>query len=53
LDEDERDALAFPIDTARQSEGGQDNVMFRLKQLFQTVIDTEAQLAEDRQDLDV
>ena len=53
MDEDEEDALAFPIDAARASDGGQDDVLFRLKQLFQTVIDVEAQLAEDREDLDV
>jgi hypothetical protein len=38
LDEDEQDALAFPVDTARQQEGGQNDVQFRLMQLFDSML---------------
>lgn len=41
MTEDEQDALAFPIDTARQVEDGQKDVIFRLKSLFETVIAAE------------
>jgi hypothetical protein len=51
LDEDEEDALAFPIDTARATEGGQADVKFRLMQLFRAILDVEAILAENEGDL--
>jgi hypothetical protein len=41
LDEDDQDALAFPIDASRQTEGGQADVDFRLMQLFKDVIEVE------------
>jgi hypothetical protein len=53
LDEDEQDALAFPIDTSRQVEGGQDDVDFRLKQLFRSILEVEAQLAASDGDLEM
>jgi hypothetical protein len=42
LDEDEQDALAFPIDTARATDGGQADVTFRLMQLFEVVTEVES-----------
>lgn len=53
LDEDEQDALAFPIDASRQTEGGQADVDFRLMQLFKNVIEVERELANDEGNLDL
>lgn len=47
LTEDEEDALMFPIDTSRQTEGGQDDIVYKLMQLFDTVTLAEAALALD------
>jgi len=44
LTEDEEDTLAFPIDAARSVEGGQKDVVFRLMQLFETIIESEFNL---------
>jgi hypothetical protein len=41
LDEDAEDALAFPIDTARATEGGQADVDFLLMQLFRAQLEVE------------
>lgn len=51
FDEDEQDALAFPIDAARSVEGGQADVDFRLLQLFDAILDAEKNLAENDGDL--
>jgi len=53
LDEDEQDALNFPIDTSRQTEGGQADVDFRLMQLFKNIIEVERELANDEQNLEL
>jgi hypothetical protein len=50
LTEDEEDALMFPIDAARSTEGGQADVTFRLMQLYDTVIDAEFNLRNDSED---
>jgi hypothetical protein len=53
LNEDETDALAFPIDAARQVEGGNQDVTFRLMQLFRAILDVETQLAQSDSDLEL
>lgn len=53
LTEDEEDALSFPIDAARQSEGGQDDVQALLMVMFNDVLEAERLLAEDSADLDL
>jgi hypothetical protein len=50
LIEDEEDALMFPIDAARSTEGGQSDVTFRLMQLYDSVIDAEFNLRSDSGD---
>jgi hypothetical protein len=51
LNEDEEDALSFPIDTARSTQGGQSEVQFRLMQLFTAILDVEDLLADIENDL--
>ena len=50
MTEDEEDALMFPIDAARSTEGGQADVTFRLMQLYDAVIDAEFNLRNDSED---
>lgn len=52
MDEDEEDALAFPVDAARALEGGQADVDFRLMQLFDGILEAEAQVLANDGDLE-
>jgi hypothetical protein len=51
LDEDAEDALAFPVDTARATEGGQADVDFLLMQLFRAILDVEELLEDSNGDI--
>jgi len=53
LDEDEEDALAFPVDSARQTEGGQDQVVTRMKQLYDAILRADAAYASSDEDLEL
>lgn len=53
LDEDEQDALAFPIDTSRQTEGGQETVDDRLMALFRAILEVELLMQQDPGNLEL